>query len=406
MRNSLYLTLILLLSSITILHAQDNFRPGYIITNENDTVFGKIDFRTAERNAQVCNFRVDTSDAIQRYEPGDIYAYRFTDDGKFYVTRTVVLGEAPRKIFLEYLVKGVISLYFYRASASLHYFFEDENGQLIEVQDKETAVKINRVPGIKKDSRYIGIMTLLFGQSEKIKKQLPKIRLDKETLSRITKEFHNETCRTGEECVEFEFKPDTHFFRLGFALSAGVRVHSFSSKAVANYWSTLNISSENVENVFPAIMAQADVFIPRLTDYVSFRLDAELSKVGGSNELTTEHTYNRFNLSAFLTDIRAGLCFKLCHTRIYPTIGGGFCDTFLWNMDADNFRRVTVGDKEQVDNIDFSDKISKNYIGFYVNAGVVFPLKTGSLFVQGLMEQRKKSGNKLLSWGGSIGYRF
>lgn len=185
-----------------------------------------------------------------------------------------------------------------------------------------------------------------------------------------------------------------------------MRVHSFSSKAVADYWSTLNISSENVENVFPAIMVQADVSIPRLTDYISFRLDAELSKVRGSNELSTEHTYNRFNMSAFLTDIRAGLCFKLCHTRIYPTIGGGFCDTFLWNMDADNLRKVAVGDKEQVDNIDFFDKLSKNYIGFYVNAGVMFPLEKGSIFVQGLMEQRKSSGDKLSTWGGSVGYRF
>ncbi|WP_455586775.1 hypothetical protein [Bacteroides sp.] len=42
-----------------------------------------IDFRTAEQNAQVCSFRADTSRLVQRYVPGDISAYRFTDDGKF-----------------------------------------------------------------------------------------------------------------------------------------------------------------------------------------------------------------------------------------------------------------------------------------------------------------------------------
>ncbi|WP_455586774.1 hypothetical protein [Bacteroides sp.] len=307
---------------------------------------------------------------------------------------------------MEYLVKGVISLYYYRAPASLHYFFEDESGQLIEVKDKETAVKIKRVPGIKRDRRYIGIMTLLFGQSEKIKKQLPKIRLDKETLSRITKEYHYEICHTGEECVEFEYKPDKHFFRFGFALSIGVRTHSFSSKAVKDYWSTLNIDSENVKNVFPSIAVRADVSIPRLTDYAVLQLGVELGRLKGDNDFFTEHTYNKFDVSAFLTDIRVGLSFRLCRTRIYPTIGGGFCNTFLWDVKASNFRKVVLTDKELVDDIGFSDKLSKSYIGFYVNAGVVFPLKTGSLFVQGLMEQRKKSGDKLSTWGGSVGYRF
>ena len=122
--------------------------------------------------------------------------------------------------------------------------------------NKETAVKIDRVPGIKKDRRYIGIMNLLFNQSERIKKQLPKIRLDKETLSRITKEYHSEVCHTGEECIEFEYKSDTHFFQFDFMLSAGIRAHSFSSKAVSDYWSTLNVVSDDVKSVTPAITAQ------------------------------------------------------------------------------------------------------------------------------------------------------
>ena len=338
--------------------------------------------------------------------PGDIYAYRFTDDGKFYIVRTVTIDNISQQVFLEYLVKGIISLYYYRAPASLHYFFEDENGRLIEVKNKETAVKIDRVPGIKKDRRYIGIMSLLFKQSERIKKQLPKIRLDKETLSRITKEYHSEVCYTGEECIEFEYEPDTHFFQFGFMLSAGIRAHSFSSKAVSDYWSTLNIVSDDVKSVIPAVTAQLDVHIPRLTDYVSLQFGAELSRLKGYNEFQTKHTYNKFDISALFTDIRAGISFRLCRTRIYPTIGGGFCDTFLWNVKADNLRKVVVGEEGQMDDIAFSDKLSKNYIGLYINAGVTFSLKKGAVFVQGLVEQRKNSGDKLSTWGGCVGYRF
>lgn len=398
---------VLLLNSIVILRAQGNFRPGYIITNENDTVFGNIDFRTAEQNALSCRFRADISDEVQRYGPGEIYAYRFMDDGKFYVTRTVTLDKAPQTLFLEYLVKGVISLYYYRAPLTLYYFFEDENGRIIEVPDRERAVKIDRVPGIKKDRRYIGIMTLLFGKSEKIKKQLPKFRLNRESLSRITKEYHYETCQLGEECIEFEFKRDSRFLQIGLSLAAGVRMHSFSSKALEKYRISQSISAGDVKNVFPSIAVHTDWSIPRLTQYISLQLEAELSRLKGEDEYLTNHTYNRFEASGFLTDLRAGLCFCLCRTSIYPTIGGGFCDTFFWNMDARNFRKVNIeGRDDPMEVADFSDEISKNYLGFYVTAGVVFPLKSGSLFVQGLLEQRKKSGDKLSTWGGSIGYRF
>lgn len=56
MKNAFFLILVLLLSPITILYAQENFRPGYVITNENDTIYGIINFRTAEQNARVCSF--------------------------------------------------------------------------------------------------------------------------------------------------------------------------------------------------------------------------------------------------------------------------------------------------------------------------------------------------------------
>lgn len=399
---------VLLLNSLAMLNAEDkNYRPGYIITNENDTVYGEIDFRTATLNAQVCHFRTSISDVVRQYKPGDIYAYRFTDDGKFYVTRTIPLGGTPQKVFLEYLVKGIINLYYYRAPTTIRYFFEDENGRFIEIYDQERLVKVDSITGYFKDRRYIGVMTVLFRQSDKIKKELHKIRLNRNDLSKITKEYHYEVCRTGEECIEFEFKPDVRYLHIGFMLSAGVRTYCFRSNAATKYWAIQGITADNINSVFPSIVAQANFLIPRLTNYVSLQLEAELGKLKGENILLTEHTYNRFKINTFLTDIRAGLCFRLSKTRIYPTIGGGFCDSFFWNTDASNLRIIEVDGKEYTEGINFSDETSKNYIGFYVNAGIVFPLKkSGAIVVQGLMEQRKKSGDELSTWGGSIGYRF
>ena len=39
--------------------AQTNPKPGYIITNDGDTVRGNIDFRTNERMSKQCDFWAD-----------------------------------------------------------------------------------------------------------------------------------------------------------------------------------------------------------------------------------------------------------------------------------------------------------------------------------------------------------
>ena len=50
-------TLILMLIGILAVQAQDNYKLGYIITNENDTINGWIDYRTDAQNGEVCKFK-------------------------------------------------------------------------------------------------------------------------------------------------------------------------------------------------------------------------------------------------------------------------------------------------------------------------------------------------------------
>lgn len=89
------------------LYAQSNYKQGYIITNENDTINGLIDFRTDRANSNVCKFKKSEKSDEQVFHPGEILGYRFIKEMKYYVSRTVEIDKIKQTVFLEYLVQGI-----------------------------------------------------------------------------------------------------------------------------------------------------------------------------------------------------------------------------------------------------------------------------------------------------------
>ncbi len=382
--------------------AQINLRPGYIITNENDTIRGNIDFRTAERNAHTCDFFPTDINSKKSYQPGDIYAYRFTDDGKFYVTRTVTIDDTKQKLFLEYLVKGVVSLYYYK-DASTHFFFENEEGQMVEaVEETKEVTSEHGTTGIRTQKKYIGVMKWMFQKSDKVMKKIPRLSLSKDELSKITKEYHYDTCETGEQCIEFENKTDKHFFKLQYTASAGVRIHSLDSNVSTQYWSIGSMKS-----ISPSVAFGVNVTIPRIGQILGLQAEVEFSRLACEKDaFASKSTYYKLDIDATVSDVRLGLRLKPFKGKVYPVIEGGGCYTHLWGLSATLYAQRLLAAQFYTDELDASKYINKNYYSYYASAGIVFNLSKNSLIVQGLYQQSVGADNKLSTIGGSIGLTF
>ena len=93
-----YLFLILLFVYIGCIQAQRDYRKGYIITNQQDTIYGWIDYRGDLRNAKTCSFKKTETDRATDYSPSDIAAYRFIDN-KYYVSKNIGSAENPKQVF-------------------------------------------------------------------------------------------------------------------------------------------------------------------------------------------------------------------------------------------------------------------------------------------------------------------
>ena len=120
---------------IPVLYAQNNYRPGFIITVQKDTIYGEIDYRTDKMNAKRCVFQSQGNDTEPvTYHPFEILGYRFTDDGKYYVSKNIELKYGvSTPVFLEYLLQGMKSLYYYETEDNIPIYFVEDNNTLVKI---------------------------------------------------------------------------------------------------------------------------------------------------------------------------------------------------------------------------------------------------------------------------------
>jgi hypothetical protein len=202
-----YLCLIFVFS-LGILQAQTNFRAGYIIDLKNDTLTGEIDYRGDILMGEICVFKAQNG-KITKFEPQEIVGYRFKDDRYFIAKR---INNKP--IFLEFLIKGKINVYYYRNKSSDHYLIEKEGGKLVELPYKERIVYKDDTTSVTKNtkrymynsSQHIGILIYNMQDAPKL---LEKIKNFKEpnhdNLIELAKDYHNTVCTT-EACIVYQRK--------------------------------------------------------------------------------------------------------------------------------------------------------------------------------------------------------
>ena len=95
MKKVIVFILLLLATIPQQLMAQVNPQKGYIITNDNDTIYGTIDYLTDARNAKVCLFQKEGEKGYKSLSPTDIKGYRLAGDGIYYVSRMLPIHNQP-----------------------------------------------------------------------------------------------------------------------------------------------------------------------------------------------------------------------------------------------------------------------------------------------------------------------
>ncbi len=221
------LILFAFLLSTRLTNAQTDFRPGYIIKIPNDTIYGEIDSRGDLLMSKICKFK-DTEKILYKYLPKDILAYRFMDS-KYYISK-IIKGKG---VFLEYLIKGKVNIYYMRDDNGDHYFIEKENMELIELPYKEKYKFIGDKEVFYKSKKHIGFLNLYMQDADNLKKRIERIeKPEHQSLIKLAEDYHNIVCKD-EQCIVYEKK--FPFIKLSVEPFFGLTKHNGTNQFINEF---------------------------------------------------------------------------------------------------------------------------------------------------------------------------
>ncbi len=269
--------------------AQSDYKNGYIITNENDTIYGLINNRGYVKNAEECTFKAKQDSETINYSPDMIQAYRFID-GKYYVSKKIKVDEIESQVFLEYLIDGILDIYFYRENekesynSGDYYFIDNGDGELQFLNNKSYDVFAsvwdnNTDPKTiyrKESKRYIGLLKLMTKDSPTLSKKVDNIKLSHKSLTNLAKEYHEEVC-PDDMCIIYEKVEQKIDFKFGPIIDLNM------SKLISTIdefpsWLYYFEGSDFNYSIYPSIGLFCKFDMPTIHEKLYFQFDGVFNK--------------------------------------------------------------------------------------------------------------------------------
>jgi len=192
----LWILLILTLVSINTF-AQADYRSGHIVLLNDEKVYGTINHRGDLRMSKLCRFKSDDG-TVKDYRPSDIKGYKFLG-GKYYVSKKY----EGKDYFLEYLLDGVVSIYYLKDDVWEAYFVENEEYGLRALPNEEDLKYRDSTGDHVQKTRHLGILNLYMKDDPDIVKTLQSFKKPTHSnLVIIGKTYHENVC-SEYDCVVY-----------------------------------------------------------------------------------------------------------------------------------------------------------------------------------------------------------
>lgn len=360
-----YTALALLTMLPSMLYAQLNPKQGYVITNQNDTIYGTIDYLSDTKCANECHFQANGETDYKVYLPGEISAYRFADDGVFYVTKTFEVEGNTETFFAEYLLQGGVSLFHHKRAGIDYYFFIDEEGKVASVKNIGSLTQYSSRTNTNAEKRAaLREVSQMFANSDKAQHDLWVKDINTKNLTQITRDYDMEYCTSAGDCVTFRRNEKaTHSLTAKVRFQAGIGMGCNKLEPVGN---ALLLNPLTMSCIVPQVGVGLDFLFPRSSKHWSIQSLVLLSKWSMSKdykEYDTGKYWDRTGELKYLNlEGQIGLAYSFMpDSKFSPILRGGLAiDQPLATSDKGlyNFSYIYGGD---------TDRFS---LGFYVGAGV------------------------------------
>lgn len=362
----------------SLLSAQEQVMKGMIFTLEGDTMHGCIKTSGEQKSARNCMFRKEQQGNFTEYTPEQIQGYRY-DNGKYYISKDIVLNGNRTRTFLEYIVNGKASIYYYNDKLE-HYFIATGNGAPVELTEPDRIIVTDSgkylAPKIYKGKLAVMLSDWKGGTTE-----INNTLLNHKSLIRLAEDYHKSTCTTSS-CIVYERKVAKVKLHLGMEAGLQYSRYKWGTEIYSNfgpgYMAGMRLQLMNTTNSLQnfayetglylqyskgaTIRQNPDILYESRVDY-----NGSVYYLNNDTNLMVSPLYNRvteLNVRWNLYTIRipVGIYYSFSYRKIQPAIGAGVSYT---NVISQN-KSFDYNSYTQI----YSHSFPMKYLGVYGKAGL------------------------------------
>lgn len=225
MKHFYTLVLLYFISVITnIATAQTNYVKAYIVNNTGDTIKGLIDYKNWGMNPDKIHFKSSPQSEVFVFTPTSIRTFCVSDE--LYYSAEVQMEVSPEvsnldkyadlnlvtdSVFLQTLVQGSKSLFYYKSPAGKSNFYIFSNGKYELLQHKKYIKTTSKDIVIAENKKYVGQLIIYFNDCEYLKSKIGKIKYSQRSLVNSFDSYY----RCTRETVSFKKKEEKIKFEKG-----------------------------------------------------------------------------------------------------------------------------------------------------------------------------------------------
>ncbi|MCT4685893.1 outer membrane beta-barrel protein [Vallitalea sp.] len=319
-------------------------------------------------NSQLC--QIEKYDRVEQFTPEEVIEYGFKD-GRVYVSKEVMINGVLKRVFLEQLVRGKKSLYYYRGKKIKTFFIQKDSTLFTEITKNGYSKK-----------NYSEQLISLTKDCPNVLNACKLTSYNKKTLTKLFQRYN--------KC---EFKPFPH---IKFGVLIGYEMVKLILTKEKVYEVSKLIPSGKEENELKYFDFRYDggfllgIFIDKPISASDFSFHMEL--LFGKHNYSYNRVENDINFD-FVTkftsiNIPIQLRYVYPSNKIRPYVNTGIVGMYLVKNKYSLYKELLNNKIIEVENVETKPMISNMQIGYVIGGGFEYNLNyRKSIF----MELRYKS---------------
>jgi hypothetical protein len=246
----------ILLFPISVILGQSDYRPGFIVTLQNDTIYGEIGYKSNSNLYQSCRVRNDGT--FTDFSPDQLIGFGFKNDK--YFTSGIVAGA-----YVEELVRGALTLYKHQDT----YFLENNAGDIYKLEEKDSVMLVDDRNIIYRSQRWRGIVSYSVSDCFINSDLVQQLDFNERKLTEIVSEYNK--CIGSEYTI---FKGTKPWTRIEFGLHQGIVLSNIGLVRSTQY----EHLSSRYNTIGPLIGLSVTASSPRVDEKMAIQTGAFFSK--------------------------------------------------------------------------------------------------------------------------------